>query len=68
MEYLSVDEAAAALGLTVRAIRLRIQRGDMRAERIGVRVWAIPREEVERWRAIGRLKPGPRPIQAPKDE
>jgi excisionase family DNA binding protein len=68
MEYLSVDEAAAALGLTVRAIRLRIQRGDMRAERIGMRVWAIPREEVERWRAIGRLKPGPKPSKASADQ
>jgi len=61
MDYLTVTEAAEALGLTVRGIRDRILRGEMQAERLGVRVWAIPRSEVERWQAIGRLKPGKRP-------
>jgi len=61
MEYVTVEQAAAALGLSVRAIRARIGRGDMRAERLGQRVWAIPSAEVERWRALGRQKPGPKP-------
>lgn len=58
---MTVEQTAAALGLSVRAIRERIRRGDMRAERLGVRVWAVPRDEVERWQTIGRLKPGPKP-------
>ena len=61
MEYMTVREAAEALGMSMRGINERIERGDMRAERLGARVWAIPREEVERWRAIGRQKPGPKP-------
>jgi excisionase family DNA binding protein len=61
MDYMTVEEAAAALGLSVRAIRERIRRGDMRADRLGARVWAIPRDEVQKWQAIGRLKPGPKP-------
>ena len=61
MEFVSVEQAASELGLSVRAIRLRIPRGDMLATRIGQRVWAIPREEVERWRQLGRQRPGPKP-------
>jgi len=65
MEYVTVEQAAAALGLSVRAIRARIARGDMRAERLGQRVWAIPLAEIERWRDLGRQKPGPKPRQIP---
>jgi excisionase family DNA binding protein len=61
MEYLSVSEAARELGLTVWGVRGRIERGNMRAERLGTHVWAIPRAEVERWRALGRQKPGRKP-------
>lgn len=60
MEYVTVGQAAGALGLSVRGIRERITRGEMRAERLGARVWAIPVSEVERWKLIGRLKPGPK--------
>ena len=60
-EYLTVEEAAAALGMSARAIRNRIERGDMQAQRLGARLWAIPRAEVERWHERGRLHPGPKP-------
>jgi excisionase family DNA binding protein len=60
MEYVTVDEAAELLALTVWGIRERIRRGDMRAVRLGKRVWAIPREEVDRWKVLGRQKPGPK--------
>jgi len=59
--YLSVGEAAAALGITERAVIKRIQHGLLRADRIGARVYAIPAEEVERAQAAGRLRPGPKP-------
>ena len=58
---MTVQQAAEALGMSVRGIRERIERGEMQAERLGARVWAIPREEVERWRQLGRQKPGPKP-------
>ena len=57
---MTVREAAEALGMSMRGINERIERGDMRAERLGARVWAIPRDEVERWRQLGRQKPGPK--------
>ncbi len=60
MDYVTVWQAAELLGLSVRGIRERITRGEMRAERLGARVWAIPVAEVERWKVIGRLKPGPK--------
>jgi excisionase family DNA binding protein len=60
VEYVTVQEAAAALGLSDRGIRERIERGEMRAVRLGPRMWAIPRDELDRWRGTGRLKPGPK--------
>ena len=60
-EYLTVSEAARELGLTERAIHKRITSGHMRVERFGERAVLIPLEEVERWRQLGRLKPGPKP-------
>ena len=61
MEYLTVREAAVALGLSVLTVNARIERGEMKAERLGARIWAIPRTEVDRWKTIGRQKPGRKP-------
>jgi excisionase family DNA binding protein len=63
-DLLTVDEAAAALGVSAHAIRKRLLRGLMRGESIGSgrrRLWLIPRAEVERWRGVGQLKRGPKP-------
>ena len=59
-DYMTVSEAARELGVTERAIHKRITSGHMRAERFGERAVLIPTEEVDRWREIGRLKPGPK--------
>jgi len=59
-EYLTVAEVARELGMTERAIHKRITSGHMRAERFGERVVLVPTEEVERWRGVGKLKPGPK--------
>ena len=67
-DYLTVTEAAAVLGMSERALRNRIERGDMQAERAGARILLIPRAEVERWQQIGRLKPGPKPRRADADK
>ena len=56
--YVTVSEAAATLGLSRQGIQRRIARGDLRAERLGPKFWVIPRDEVERWRRLGRQKPG----------
>jgi excisionase family DNA binding protein len=61
MEYVTVAQAAAVLGLTPRAVRNRIERGEMAAERLNARLLLISRDEVERQRARGRQKPGPKP-------
>jgi excisionase family DNA binding protein len=60
MEYMTVAEAAKALGLSENGIRDRIYRGEMQADRLGPRLFAIPVSEIERWRAIGRVRPGPK--------
>jgi excisionase family DNA binding protein len=61
MDYLTVTQAAAALGLSVRGLRFRIAHGQMAAEQVSPRLYLIPRAEVERWKALGRQKPGPKP-------
>ena len=62
---LTVAEAAEELGISVRGVQERLLRGAMRGERLTPRMWVIPRDEVERWRDKGRLKPGrPRKQQA----
>ena len=63
----TVPQAAQLLGLTERGVLKRIQRGDMRAERLGGKVWVIRREEVERWQQLGRQRPGRKPLRRPND-
>ncbi len=65
-DYLTVSEAAGILGLSVHGVRKRIERGEMTAVRVNARLWLIPRAEVERHRAIGRLQPGPKTGAPPR--
>jgi excisionase family DNA binding protein len=67
MDYMSVAGAAKALGVAGRTIRARIAAGQMHAEQVNPRLWMIPLAEVERWRAIGRLKRGPSPKRATEE-
>ena len=60
---MTLTEAARELGLDPSTLRYRLQRGDMQGEKVGPRAWLIPRREVERWREVGRLKPGRKPKQ-----
>ena len=55
---MSVTEAAQELGLTRRGVLLRIQKGQMAAERVGPKFYLVPRAEIERWKAIGKRKGG----------
>jgi excisionase family DNA binding protein len=59
-DLITVSEAAAILGISNRAVSKRLENGHMRGERVHPRLWLIPREEVDRWREIGRMKPGPK--------
>ena len=52
-------QAAAELGITERAVQHRLKVGLLHGDNYGGRLWLIPREEVARAKAIGRLKPGP---------
>ncbi len=63
---MTITEAAAELGLTTRALQLRVRNGEMRAERIGP-ILVIPKSEVERWKPIGKRKGG-RPPKAKASE
>lgn len=63
-DVLTVTEAAGELGMSVRGLQKRIERGDVRAERVNPRLWLIPRAEVERWKRLGRQRPGPRPARS----
>ena len=56
-----LTEAARELGITRRALLARIARGEMKAERVHPKLWLVSRQEVERWKSLGRLKPGPKP-------
>jgi hypothetical protein len=60
VKYLSVGDAAAQLGMSAKGLRGRISRGEMKAEGVGARRWAIGGDELERWRLIGRGSPGPK--------
>jgi excisionase family DNA binding protein len=60
MDYLTIAEAAAELGVAERTVRYRVARGLMKGERIGKRVWVIPVQEVEAWKTRGPLPHGRR--------
>jgi excisionase family DNA binding protein len=60
MDYVTVAQAASQIGVSPRAIRQRIERGELKAEQVNPRLLMIPKSEIERWRGIGRLKPGPK--------
>ena len=62
--YMSISEAAAAIGIAETTLRDRIRNGQVKAERIGKRVLVIPESEVERLRGLGRMRPGPKPRSA----
>ena len=59
--YMTATEAAKELGLSLRGLQHRIKAGTIRAQRVSGRGWLVPREEVERYRGVGKLKRGPKP-------
>jgi len=65
---LTVQEAAVELGITVRGVQERLRRGAMQGERVTPRLWLIPRAEVERWKALGRQRPGRKPGHRPGEQ
>jgi excisionase family DNA binding protein len=56
-EFMTVHEAAAALGVDPRTIQRRITHGEMAAQRIG-HFYVIRASEIERWKPIGKRKGG----------
>ncbi|MGD9892581.1 MAG: helix-turn-helix domain-containing protein [Dehalococcoidia bacterium] len=58
---MTVDEAAAELGISPRGVRKRLEAGSLAGENVAGRVWLIPRVGVEQAKAQGRLRPGPKP-------
>jgi excisionase family DNA binding protein len=60
-EFMTVTQAADTLGLAVSTVRTRLERGQMQGLRLHPRLWLIPRAEVERWRPLGKQRPGRKP-------
>ncbi len=60
-DFLTVAEAATELGISPRTLAYRLQHGLMQGERVGARLWLIPRAEVERFRGRGKISPPGRP-------
>lgn len=54
----TVAETAAELGLSIRGVLNRLEKGQMQGERVTPRLWLIPHAEVEAWKQKGRLKVG----------
>lgn len=57
----TVAETADALGLKVGTVNRRLRLGQMRGYKVNARLWLVPSEEVERAKAQGRMRPGPKP-------
>ncbi len=46
--FLSVEEAAAALGITTGRVRQMLREGELRGEKLNERAWAVYRDSVEK--------------------
>lgn len=64
-DYLSTHEAAQQLGMSQRWITLLIERGQMRALRVGG-VWILPRDAIEDYMRTRRPKGRPRKAASPE--
>jgi len=59
-EFVSTDEAARILGMTPGRVCQLLRAGEMQGQKIGRRVWVIPRAEVERIKRIPQKVGRPR--------
>ncbi|HLH26271.1 MAG TPA: helix-turn-helix domain-containing protein [Chloroflexota bacterium] len=59
--YVTLAEAAKALGLPRDTVRRRVERRIMDGVHLAPRVWLVRRDEVERWRERGKLPVGRKP-------
>jgi excisionase family DNA binding protein len=57
-EMFTVAEVAQLLGLSVRGVQDRIKKGEMQAEKITPRLYLVHRNEIERWKPVGKRKGG----------
>ena len=57
---MTTADAAKELGISQVAVRYRLEKGLMQGKSVAGKLWLIPRAEVERWKALGRQKPGPK--------
>jgi excisionase family DNA binding protein len=54
-EFMTVPQAAAALGVSEHTIRARLRKRQMRGSKLGP-IWTIARTEVARWADRGRMR------------
>ena len=67
LDMVTVAEAAAELGISPRAVLHRIEQGEIKARKITPRMYLVPRQEVERWKPIGKRKGGRPPKRPPQN-
>lgn len=67
MDTMTVQQAAAVLGVEGSVIRRRLGAGTMRGHKVSTRLWLIPKREVARWRALGPLPKGRKPTPLTAD-
>jgi hypothetical protein len=60
-EALTLPEAAALRGLTLRTLQAAAKSGALRARRFGGKVWATTLRDVDEWVRDSRHRPGPPP-------
>jgi len=58
---LTVEEAAAEIGLHYETCLKLLRNGDMPGFKAGPRLWRIPRKALDEWKAKGGVKPQGRP-------
>ena len=59
-EFLSVNDAAEAIGCTSGRVRQLLIAGEMRGDKLNERAWIIPKSEVERFQDKPRRPGRPR--------
>jgi excisionase family DNA binding protein len=65
MDVMTVQEAAAVLGIEGSVIRRRLIAGTMKGHKVNDRLWLIPKREVEKWRKMAPIPKGRKPTRRP---
>lgn len=57
MDYLTIAQAAELMGISPRALRNRIERGEVEAVRVNPRLLMVLESEARKWEGRGKMRP-----------